>query len=232
MIKFYKFKPCFNLTDPSPFCVKVETFLKMAELPYEPITINDPRKGPKGKLPYIEDDTQIIADSFLILEYLIQKYCPDRDQTLSPAQSALGYHINKTLEEHYYWVIAHNRWIDNNSWPAIREEFFGSIPKLLRPIISELIKKKVKRNLYGHGMGHHTQEEIYHMGRCDLQAVSDSLGDNDFILGSHPSRFDCSVYAFVSNTLQCSLESPMQDFALTLPNLVAYNKRMKEKYYR
>ena len=231
MIKLYKFKPCFNLTDPSPFCVKVETFLRMAEIPYEPVTINDPRKGPKDKLPYIEDGKEVIADSFLIIEYLMQKYCPDRDRTLSAAQTALGYHISKMLEEHYYWVIVYSRWIEESSWPTIRDEFFGSIPRPIRPVISGLIRKKIKRNLFGQGMGRHTQEEIYQMGRCDLQTLSDSLGENDFILGSQPSRFDCSVYAFVSNTLQCSLDSPMQAFALKTPNLVAYNQRMKEKYY-
>ena len=70
MIKLYQFKPAWGLPNPSPFCMKVETYLRMAGLPYEAINGALPFKAPKKKLPYIEDGTQLIADSGFILEYL------------------------------------------------------------------------------------------------------------------------------------------------------------------
>ena len=35
MIKLYQFAPAWDVPNLSPFCVKVETYLKMAGLPYE-----------------------------------------------------------------------------------------------------------------------------------------------------------------------------------------------------
>ena len=34
MIKLYQFKPAWGLPNPSPFCMKVETYLRMAGLSY------------------------------------------------------------------------------------------------------------------------------------------------------------------------------------------------------
>jgi len=53
----------------SQFCTKLETFLRITKLPYE-IVETLPLKAPRGKLPYIEDQGQVITDSRLILNYL------------------------------------------------------------------------------------------------------------------------------------------------------------------
>ena len=46
----------------------------MAGIDYEVVAMADPRKAPKGKLPYIEDDGETIADSTVIIEHLKKKY--------------------------------------------------------------------------------------------------------------------------------------------------------------
>jgi hypothetical protein len=35
MIKLYQFNAAWGLPNPSPFCMKVETYLRMVSLPYE-----------------------------------------------------------------------------------------------------------------------------------------------------------------------------------------------------
>lgn len=35
MIKLYQFEPAFGLANASPFCMKLETYLRMADLPFE-----------------------------------------------------------------------------------------------------------------------------------------------------------------------------------------------------
>ena len=67
MIKLYQFEPAFGLPNASAFCMKVETYLRMARLPYEIARNADIRKAPKGKMPYIEDKGQVIADSGFIV---------------------------------------------------------------------------------------------------------------------------------------------------------------------
>ena len=55
-VKLYQFPSAWGLPNPSPFCMKLEVFLRLAEIPYEIVTWPDPRKAPKGKLPFIEHE--------------------------------------------------------------------------------------------------------------------------------------------------------------------------------
>ena len=54
-IKLFQFPRMFAIPNLSPFCCKLETWLRIAGIPYETVDTPDPRKGPKGKLPFIED---------------------------------------------------------------------------------------------------------------------------------------------------------------------------------
>ena len=69
MLTLYQFEPALGLPNTSPFCMKLETYLRMTGLDYQVDTSADVRKAPKGKLPYIEDQGKIIPDSNFILDY-------------------------------------------------------------------------------------------------------------------------------------------------------------------
>ena len=73
MITLYTFGPYFGLPDPSPFVMKCEMLLKLSGLNVQENTRGFPG-APKGKLPYIDDDGTIVADSTLIRLYLERKY--------------------------------------------------------------------------------------------------------------------------------------------------------------
>jgi glutathione S-transferase len=76
MITLYQFAPVWGIPNLSQACVKVETYLRMVDLPYE-VRSTVPMKGPKGKLPFIEDSGKKIADSRFIIEYLRRSYSVD-----------------------------------------------------------------------------------------------------------------------------------------------------------
>ena len=52
----------------APFPLKLATWLRMAQLPFDFVVANDPSKGPKGKSPWIEDGSVRMGDSTLIIE--------------------------------------------------------------------------------------------------------------------------------------------------------------------
>src|SRR5215510_7319377 len=83
MITLYNFGPAFGLPDPSPFVTKAEVLLKMANVPYRTDGTGF-RKAPKGKVPYIDDDGEIIPDSTFIRWHLEKKYGVDFDRGFSP----------------------------------------------------------------------------------------------------------------------------------------------------
>ena len=88
MLTLFQFAPAFNVPNLSPYCLKVETYLRMAGLPYQVKTLGDPRKAPRGKLPFIKLDGQVITDSALILRALSSQGA-DLDAHLDAAGRAL-----------------------------------------------------------------------------------------------------------------------------------------------
>ena len=70
MLELVTLPPAFGMRNVSPFCLKVEMLLTALDVPFTLSSERDPRKAPKGKLPYIIVDGKRIADSELIIEYL------------------------------------------------------------------------------------------------------------------------------------------------------------------
>jgi hypothetical protein len=48
MIKVHQFAPAFGLPNASPFCMKLETYLRMAGLPFELVDDGNVIKAPQG----------------------------------------------------------------------------------------------------------------------------------------------------------------------------------------
>ncbi len=231
MITLYKFFPAFGLTDPSPFCVKVETFLRMSGAEYQTRSLSNPRNGPKGKLPFITDGNKTIADSTFIIKYLLENHRYPIDANLNPEQHALGLALTRMLEEHLYWVIVYERWIDPSNWRNIRAQFFGRLPPGIRSIIPLIAQATVRRALHGQGLGRHLPGEIKMLADDDIRAVSNLLARKDYILGDRYSSYDASVYAFLTSILYCTLDSPARQTVLEFENLRRYCDRIRQAFY-
>jgi glutathione S-transferase len=232
MIKLYQFAPSWGLPNASSFCLKLETYLRMAELPFKIAPDADLRKAPKGKMPYIEDQGKTIADSNFIIEYLKATYGDRLDAHLSPAESAIALAMRRLMEENLYWVIVYSRWQEPDNWEKMKGWLFADVPPLLRGIIPPMVRKQVLKSLYGHGMGRHDREEIYQIGSTDLTALSNFLGEKPFFLGTQPTTLDATAYGFLATILDIPIESPLKLSAQQLTNLSAYCDRIREKYYQ
>ena len=86
MVKLYQFPSAFGLPNASPFCMKLDTWLRMAGLSCERSCGADLRKAPRGKMLYIEDDGRAVADSSLIIDYLTKQYSVTLDAHLTPRE--------------------------------------------------------------------------------------------------------------------------------------------------
>ncbi|MBL8289520.1 MAG: glutathione S-transferase family protein [Rubrivivax sp.] len=232
MIKLYQFAPAFGLPNASPFCMKVQTYLRMAGLPHE--LVNDGLrvlKAPKGKLPFIDDDGVVVADSTFIVEHLQRRHGDRLDGALGAAERAVATAFQRLFEENLYWALLHSRWIDEQAWPRTREAFFGTLPLPLRWFVPAVARRGLRAQLRGHGMGRHTVAQIHAIACRDVTAVADFLADKPFMLGAAPSTLDATAYAFLANLLWAPLDSPIRRHAETRPTLEAYCLRMKARYY-
>ena len=91
----------------------------------------------------------------------------------------------------------------------------------------------IKRTLYGQGIGRRSLEEIQHIARGDMMALSTLLGDKPFFLGNKPTTLDACVFGIIGNVLHGIREDgwPNKMVKDEFPNLVAFSNRMKERYW-
>jgi len=208
MITLYHFGDAFGF-DPSPFCLKMETYLRLAGHPFQKKR-GDVRKAPKRQLPIIEDDGRIVADSRFIIEYLKAKYGDPLDGHLSAGEKANLHAWQRMLEESLYWTIVYSRWIDDSGWRVFRPLVFGFLPAPLRLIIPSLVRRGVARTLHGQGTLRHSPEEIYGLGLRDVAALATLLGDRPYMLGDKPTSLDASAAGSLINILHAPVESPLK----------------------
>ena len=85
----------------SPPCLKLETFLRMAKIPYE--NEYGLKFSKKGKIPWIEFNGQEIADSNFCIQFLKREFNVDIDSHLSDSEKAIAHSVRTMLEENTYW---------------------------------------------------------------------------------------------------------------------------------
>lgn len=232
MIKLYQFPPLWDLPNVSPFCMKLETYLRMTNLPFQIVQVNDPRKSPKGKFPFIKDEGFVVSDSGLIIEYLKEKYGDVLDANLTPLQKAQALTLQRMLEEHLHWTIVYSRWVDLVNWPRVKQDFFSRAPFIVRRFVSEMLRKNIIRTLHEQGIGRHTPYEIEQMGLKDLDALHAILNNKPFLMGAEPTSIDACGYAFIANIMQSPLTSKLTEYVKSQTNFVDYCARMKQRYYK
>jgi glutathione S-transferase len=230
MITLYTFGPGFGLPDPSPFVMKGEMLLKLAKLPYQTNTRGFMR-APKGKLPFIDDDGAIVADSTLIRLHLERKHSIDFDRGLSTRDRGVAWATEKMLEYHVYWVMVYWRWMNDANFERGPINYFKRAPAIIRPLVTKVVRRKVRRSLHAHGLGRHSEAEMTLLSNRAFDALAQIVGEGPYLMGGQPCGADATAFAFVAGALAPVFESPVHDKVRSLPNLVAYRDRMMSEFY-
>lgn len=231
MIKLIQYPRAKNFPNFSPFCVKLETYLKMADIPYEIQFSYETRKFPRQKLPVIKDEEKMITDSSFVIDHLREKFGNNVDANLTEDQIALAEVIQRTVEDHMVPLLMMWRWSDENTWAIWRDQIMALMPRALRVIIPPLIHRHYKKRLWMHGAGRYPKDERMLKIDSSLSAISHLLGEQEFIFGAEPCTTDAIIFSVVGNLLyDPSLEEP-SEYLDKYPNLVDHTKRMLEKYY-
>ncbi len=234
MLTLFQLPRAWGIPNLSPPCAKLETWLRIAKIPYE-VGLFDTEHAPKGKFPYIQDDGPLAGDATLLLDGLQARYGVDPDAQLAPAERAVGLAFRRMLKEDFYWAIVSFRWRPEANFALMRAAFDGFLPPVVPAAMRAQIIDGARANLLAQlqhqGMGRHTLDEVARLGIADLTAVADYLSDKQYFHGAQPTTTDATVYAALSNVIDAPVPSPLRDFALSRANLVAYTRRMEAQFW-
>ena len=232
MITLYGFGSKMGVVDPSPFVLKVDAYLRMCGLEYQfKGSANYLRRAPKGKLPYIDDNGKIIADSQAILDYLKSSYGDLLDENLTDEQRAIAYLTSKSLDENLYFCLVYSRWQRDDTWPIVRDALFSEMPALMKKLITPIIRKGVVKSLKAQGISKHSDQEIQEISQRTFTALAALLSNKQYMFGDAPSSLDAACYGFLAAFISVDLNNPFNQIARSFPTLVAYCERIEQSFY-
>jgi len=228
MLELVTLPPAFGMRNVSPFCLKIEMLMTSLELDFSLSDINDPRKAPKGKLPYLNVNGQQIPDSELIVEYLDTLTKGQVFAGMTEEQRGQGVALTRLVEDHLYWLLVASRWLDDDWWPNVVQGFFSALPGIIRPIASGLARRQVSQTYNLHGLGRHSLEEQKGFARRDLEALAGIVPDHDFLFGDQPNIFDFTVAALMAGAYDNQPATWVTDMAAQYEGLRAYTERVQQ----
>lgn len=229
-ITLYTSRAGFGLPDTSPFVIKSEVQLKMAGLPYDRASTIPPQ-APNGKLPFINDHDEIISDSTFIRAHVERKYGVDLDEGLDARQRAEAWAIERLLEDHLYFAMVWFRWIDPDNFARGPAHFADQAPEADRAQVRYDMQVRKAADLHAQGLGRHAPARIADLGERSINALSQLLGDRDYLMGASPSGVDATAFGVLAGVSTPFFDTPLRKAVETRPNLVAYVARMMQRHY-
>ena len=222
----------FAIPNLSPFCCKLETWLRIARIPYEVVNTPDPRQAPKGKLPFIEDADMRIGDTSRIVEHLAKtRRGRSRLPPVGPSRRAIALLVQRTLEEHFAFVILYTHFIRADGWRYTRASF-NSVPTIARALVASMVRRKMRKILRTQGVLRHSDEDLIEAGLRDWRAVLTVMGEGPFFFGDEPTGVDAIVFAALATTVLTPIKSPIREnFLRSQSRCVAYAEGMRTRFF-
>lgn len=215
----------------APFPLKLATWLRMAEIPYEFVVENDASKGPKGKSPWIELGDLRMGDSTLIIQHLSERAGVDLDAHLDGPARALALAVQRMVEEHYHQCFEHQLFLGERGGRARLLELAAQMPVPIRWLLPTVVTRHFSKQLHARGMARHSEQVIIDQGKADLDALSELLGDKRYFMGDEPSTIDACVFGFLGVSAYVEGDNPLFRHAASLDNLMRYCERIRLRYF-
>lgn len=220
MLTLYSYPDLFGVADNNPYGLKVYAFLKLCKLGFRHEHILDTKDAPRGQLPYLQDGDETIGDSDAIISHLIARYALPIDDGLTASQRNTDHLIRRMLDD-LYWVMSYSRWKDERFWPLFRDALLRTHPGITEAALEAAQAYNFKRYQY-QGIGRYERDEVYARGIADLRVLADLVPASGFMFGAKPSSCDAAIYGFIANIYFYEIGTPLKEFLLSWPNLVAH----------
>lgn len=213
----------------SPFCSKLETWLRLFEIPHDVDVIGHPGKAPKKKAPWVTVDGTPLGDSTFIIEELSRRHGIDPDGWLDPRQRAIAQAVKTMIEDHLYFAVAHLHFVWQPGWAVIKSVLDG-VPAPMRPLVSYLMHRHSDKVTFYQGMGRHSIEEMCELAVRDLDALAELL-EGPWFFGDRPCNLDTTVFGALSGLVWIDLDTPVHARARGHRPFVEYCERIRDRLF-
>ena len=220
MITLYSYPQLSGVADNNGYGLKVFAFLKLAGLAFTQEHVFNASSAPRGQLPYIVDDAEMIGDSDTIIDHLIAKYHLKIDDGITTRQCDANLLIRRMLDD-LYWVMSYSRWKDDQYWPLFFTLLRRQHPSLTEAGLLKAREFNFQRYFY-QGIGRYTPTAAYARGIADLQVLANLIPPTGYVHGAKPTSVDAAIYGFIANIHFLEIDTPLKKFVEAASGLVRH----------
>ncbi|MET0287583.1 MAG: glutathione S-transferase family protein [Polyangiales bacterium] len=135
----------------SPFVIKAVRALRFAKLPFKhehlPI-LQLPFKAPRGQLPVLHIDGEVVSDSTAILERIDSTLAPGVFTSKLDARGcAEAWLWEEFADATLYPFALASRWEEDATWRRLKPAMFGGVPAPLRGGLAAFIRRGIRGRL-------------------------------------------------------------------------------------
>ena len=231
-------------------CLKLETYLRLAGIPYELVPSSDPSTvSPTARFPAVEVDGVVLTESEAIIETLgatpVGGTRPVKgEHELTPSQRAKGTAIRRVAEDSLHWYLKRCLVADNLDAlvPHVRGALPTSNPGAARGLTDSFVRQPIIKALNEQGVGDMSPEHYHREWLRDVQTLEVLMCGEDAANGKPPSRagfavtedapttYDATAFAFLYGMRQLSkqgVSAPALDYFAQSPGLQDYVERVQ-----
>lgn len=212
----------------SPFCDKVRRILRFKQIPfsiYEWPVAEVPQireKNPSGKLPFVEWDGQVIADSTdIALE--VERRVPDPPLLPeSPRERAVVLALEDWADESLYFYEMCLRFGDDD-FDRNLPKIVGTMPKEVVEMLAPMLRDNFRQITSTQGVGRKSPAQL----RSDVERLFTSIealqAETGFVVGSRMTLADIAIVC----QAECIADSTVgQEVLASHPGLRGYFERI------
>lgn len=193
--------PRMDITPSFSFPVlKVETFLRLAKIPYCFVaTVDAAWVSPTERLPCIVFNGKVWPDSQAIIEYLTDKFHLDVDSRLTADLVAKGTAVRRVVEDSARLHFARHLWVDNSPFMTTMFSRLTGVPSVVMRFFVRSLRRKAIALLNLVGEGDLTDVQYHSEFEKDVCALETFLGDGPFLFGARTTSYDACLYGLAKN---------------------------------
>jgi len=223
VVYLYQFKRAFGLPNMSPYCLKVEAFLRANKIQYEVVEDNFQR-GEKGLLPFIELNGEHVADSEFIIQHVSAHF--NIKENSSKEVAAAGRAVSRMTDNEISQI--------QGKFKSKEDEFLKLllghlIPGFLVPLAIPIARIMMSKRLRGYGG--FSEAELKQLYRKNLQAISDLIGDKKYLGGDTPNLGDFSVFSQIATMYYLPCHNDLNSIVDEYPNVKKVMNAIIREYF-
>lgn len=220
-----------RLPSASPFCLKLESWLRLAGLPYTLMEAHELQGSSKRALPrVISESGRTMEGLRRVMLHIRAEARTDPDAWLTTDERVFAQAVGHLYADWLVPAMVWLGWVQEESWPGLRAVYLSQEGQTL-PAAADPLRDHLSLRIGELALREDEREKVEELVLREIESLADFLGSKPFFFGDQPSSVDCTLFALLVISASAPETSPVAQFAQGSYRIGDYVRRMISRLY-